>query len=100
MKCEVTQQLKSVIMRGETNDTTKPSVTVPEETKNVKMKYEVNYELNSVIVREEPNDTKKHVRLVAKAQLTELPTAKDKQQLGPHQFAARLFNAEVNLISE
>jgi hypothetical protein len=41
----------------------------------------------------------KHVILGAKAQLTDLPRAKDKQKLGPHQFPTRLLNAEVNLIS-
>jgi hypothetical protein len=37
--------------------------------------------------------------LVAKPQLTDKPTGKDKREMGPHQYATTLFNVEVNLIS-
>jgi hypothetical protein len=53
-----------------------------------------------VNMRDETSDTTKRVLLGANAQLTELPTAKEKQKLGPKQFTTILFNAEVNLISD
>jgi hypothetical protein len=55
---------------------------------------------HSVVVKEEMNDTMNPVRLGSKVHLTKLPTAKDKKQLGPRLFTARLLNAEVNLISD
>jgi hypothetical protein len=69
-----------------------------EEKRNVKVKcktshVKVKHELNSVNVKDETNDAKKPVILGAKAQLTELPKAKDNKELGPHQFTTRLFNA-------
>jgi hypothetical protein len=74
MKCEFNQEIKIIVM----NHTTK----------------------HIMVVKEETDDITKPVQLGAKAHLTELPTVEDNQQLGPHQFAARLFNAEVNLISD
>jgi hypothetical protein len=81
------------------NDTTKPSVIKSEETRDVKIKCEMKQLLNSVVMREETNFGTKLVRLGANAQFTELYMVNDKHQLGPHQFTAKIFNAEVNLIS-
>jgi hypothetical protein len=38
--------------------------------------------------------------LGAKTKLNEKPTRKNKQDMGPHQYPTRLFNAEVNLASD
>jgi hypothetical protein len=56
------------------------------------------------IVKEDTNGAKAascvHLGSKVKLKLTEIPTAKDQHKLGPHQFAIRLFNSEVNLISD
>jgi hypothetical protein len=77
-----------------------------EEKRNMKEKCEtkVKQEPKSVIMKKEANEVKAStascISLGAKSKLTELPKAKDQQKLGPYQFTTRLFNSEVNLISD
>jgi hypothetical protein len=55
---------------------------------------------------EREGTVKQHVKqqqkpvLGAKARLNKKPTGKNKEKMGPHQYATRLFNAEVNLASD